>query len=527
MKILTSKQMGEVDRLTTERYRIPSILLMENAGRSVAEEIEKACPGINGKKIAVLCGRGNNGGDGFVVARYLALRGASPAILLFSGPEKLKGDALVNFEIAREMGLQIRILDSTAAAKSCLRKESCPAIIVDALFGTGLSKPVGADFRPVIEWINRSFPRAFIVAVDIPSGIMADSAEVAGTAVKAHLTVTFSALKPAHVLPPASDHAGKVVLAPIGSPPALFNSPEYRLNLVDGEQVRKALPVRARDDHKGSFGHIYVVAGSRGKSGAALMTGFAALRSGAGLVTLWLPRNLEKSLVGKYPELMTEVLPETEEGTSDRAGSEKLIALLAQMDALVLGPGLTTHPSTQRLTWELVRRSPVPVVLDADGINAFIPPAEPLRNEAGQPVVITPHPGEMARLMGKKIAHIQKNRLDAAREYAETRRCYVVLKGFQTVVATPDGELFINNTGNPGMATGGTGDILAGMMGRFVAGWKKQAARDGKAKLADFICAAVYLHGLAGDLAAEVEGMESLTATDLLTHLPGAFKKVL
>jgi ADP-dependent NAD(P)H-hydrate dehydratase / NAD(P)H-hydrate epimerase len=526
MKILSAVQMAEVDRLTTDTYRIPSILLMENAGRSVADEMEKACPGLDQKTIAVLCGRGNNGGDGFVVARYLALRNARPSILLFSEPDKLKGDALTNWEIARAMGLPIQILASTAEAKSCLKKLARPDVIVDALLGTGLSKPIGPEFRHVVEWINACFPRAFIAAVDIPSGLKADSSEIIGPAVKAHLTVTFSALKLAHVVPPASDYAGRIVLAPIGSPPALFENPEYRLNLVDRMQVRTALPRRVRDSHKGSFGHVYVVAGSKGKSGAALMTGFAALRSGAGLVTLWLPKSLQKGAAGKFPELMTGALPETEEGTPDRSGAEKLLALLPDMDALVLGPGITVHPSTRKLVWELVRRSPVPVVLDADGINAFVPPADPIRNEAKQPVILTPHPGEMARLLGKKISEVQKDRLSIARDFAVDRCCHVVLKGFQTVIATPEGDVYINNTGNPGMATGGTGDILAGMMGRFAAGWKIQNARDACKKLADFICAAVYLHGLAGDMAAEQEGMESLVATDLLKYLPAAFKIV-
>jgi NAD(P)H-hydrate epimerase len=526
MKILSAKQMAEVDGLTTERYLIPSILLMENAGRSVAEEIEKSCPGLGQKTILVLCGRGNNGGDGFVVARYLALQGANPSILLFSEPEKLKGDALTNWEIAQAMELQIRTLPSPAEIKSFLKRAAEPDVIVDALFGTGLSKPVGPEFRPVVEWINRQSSRAFIVAVDIPSGLMADSSEIIGPTVKAHLTVTFSALKLAHVVPPASDLAGKIVLRPIGSPPALLENPEYRLNLLDKAQVRKTLPRRMRDSHKGSFGHVCVVAGSRGKGGAALMTGLAALRSGAGLVTLWLPRSLQKNVAGRFPELMTEALPETDEGTLDRLGAERLLAMLPEMDALVLGPGATTHPSTRRLVWELVRRSPVPVVLDADGINAFVPPAEPLKNDEDQPVIITPHPGEMARLAGKKIADVQKKRVETAREFAATRRCHVVLKGFQTVIASPEGDVYINTTGNPGMATGGTGDILAGMMGRFVAGWSHQSTRENHARLSDYIGAAVFLHGMAGDLAAEEKGMESLIATDLLDYLPGAFKKV-
>jgi hydroxyethylthiazole kinase-like uncharacterized protein yjeF len=232
-------------------------------------------------------------------------------------------------------------------------------------------------------------------------------------------------------------------------------------------------------------------------------------------------------VVGKFPELMTEFLPETDDETSDRSGAARVLAQLSQSEALVLGPGMTTHPSTRKLIWELVRHSPVPVILDADGINAFVPPAEPLKNEEGWPVVITPHPGEMARLTGKKISDVQKNRLQTASDCAARYRCYVVLKGFQTVIATPEGDLYINSTGNPGMATGGTGDILAGVMGRFVAGWKHQVDRENPGNLADYLAAAVYLHGLAGDLAAEDEGMESLIATDLITYLPKAFKKVL
>jgi hydroxyethylthiazole kinase-like uncharacterized protein yjeF len=526
MKILTTVQMGEVDRLTTDRYRIPSLLLMENAGRSVVEELEAACPGLYGKRIAIFCGRGNNGGDGFVVARYLALRGASPAILLFSDPGKLRGDAKVNWDIVNAMGLQAAILPTVTKARSFLRKMSFQDVVVDALFGTGLSKPVDSNFRPVVEWINNASSRAFVAAVDIPSGIMADSLSIPGPAVRADLTVTFSALKLAHVLPPALDAAGRVVLAHIGSPAELFENPEYRLNLVDEIQIRKTLPQRARDSHKGTFGHVYVVAGSRGKSGAALMTGLAALRSGAGLATLWTPESLQRDFVGKFPELMTESLPETEEGTSALAGAGKVLKWSKNVESMIVGPGLTTHPDTQKLVWDLVQRSPVPVVLDADGVNALAAAGGPLENRCKQPIVITPHPGEMARLAGKKTSEIQNRRLEVACECAVQSRCYVVLKGFRTVIATPEGDVYINPTGNPGMATGGTGDVLAGMVGRFLAGWNLNRKSPGCPQLVDFLCAAVYLHGLAGDLAAESMSEESLIATDLLDYLPQAFRKV-
>ena len=267
MKILTAVQMGEVDRLTTDRYRIPSILLMENAGRSVVDALESACPGLYDKRIAIFCGRGNNGGDGLVAARYLALRGARPSILLFSDPARIRGDAKVNWDIVQAMELPVHILPTVTKARAFLRRMPFQDVVVDALFGTGLSKPIDSNFRPVVEWINNASSGAFVAAVDIPSGIFADSRIIPGPAVRADLTVTFSALKPAHVLPPASEAAGRIVVAQIGSPAELIQNREYRLNLVDEVQVARTIPKRARDSHKGTFGHVYVVAGSRGKSG--------------------------------------------------------------------------------------------------------------------------------------------------------------------------------------------------------------------------------------------------------------------
>lgn len=526
MKILTAQQMAEVDRLTTKRYRIPQLLLMENAGRCVADELEKEYADFRDARIVILCGGGNNGGDGFVAARYLALRGASPSVLLFSDPGRLKGDAKTNWEIVCAMGLSVRILPTVAEARSCLRKQLRPDIVVDALFGTGLSKPIGPGLKPVIEWINREGSRALVVSVDIPSGIFADDASIPGPAVRADLTVTFSALKLAHVVPPASLLAGKVALVQIGSPPQLYESPHYRMNLVDEAQVRQILPPREPDSHKGSFGHVHIVAGSRGKSGAALMAGLAALRSGAGLATLWTPGNLLPDLAGKYPELMMEPVAETEDGTCDQSAAGSILARTDEMGSLVIGPGLTTHPSTRKMVEELVRRTPVPVILDADGINALALAAGPVENRRKQPVVLTPHPGEMARLTGLSVSQVQDRRLETACECSANTGCYVILKGHQTVIATPDGDIYINPTGNPGMATGGTGDVLAGMLGRFAAAWGKMRRNAPLRKLDDYLCAAVYLHGMAGDLGVEAVGEEALMATDLLEYLPDAFHEL-
>jgi len=529
MKILKAAQMGEVDRLTTERFRIPSIILMENAGRRCAEELVNAVPDIAEKRVIILCGRGNNGGDGFVVARWLALGGARPEIFLFTSSESLTGDAKTNYLIADAMQLPIQILPdvaSIAARFSGINTATEADVIIDALFGTGLARPIGPDFLPVLDWVERSYARSFVLAVDIPSGLMADSAEIPGPVIKANLTVTFSALKPAHVLAPAADFAGKIVLTSIGSPGALFDNTEYLWNLTDKEIVRRVLPARPRDSHKGSFGHVYVVAGSAEKSGAAFMAASAALRSGAGLVTLWLPEGLRGSAAGKFPELMTEFLPETDAGTFARTGTERLISRLGEADALVLGPGMTTEPSTRDFIHELVECSPVPVILDADGLNAFAPLCAPFKNKNGQPIALTPHPGEMARLTGETIADVQSRRVETALAVAERYCAWVTLKGNQTLIASPGGELFINTTGNPGMATGGSGDILAGMMGRFAAAWKLRGSEDNKS-FSEYLAVAVYLHGLAGDIAARNGSDESLVATDLFEYLPAAFRETL
>ena len=526
MKILTARQMAEVDRLSTEVFKIPSLLLMENAGRAVADRILRDAPGAADSPVHIFCGRGNNGGDGLVAARHLAVRGGKPEVFLISDPASYKGDALANWEIVHAMGIPVRTLGTVAEMRRVLRNLRSPRVIVDALFGTGLSKPIGPDSRPVVAWINRASAESIVASVDIPSGLFADSALVPGPAVRAHLTVTFTAPKLALVLPPAAEWAGKVTVAPIGSPPALLENPEYRTELIDPRIVRGVLPPRPRDSHKGAYGHVFVVAGSAGKSGASIMTGHAALRSGAGLVTLLLPASLQRDIAGRVPELMSEPLPETGAGTLDESALQPVLLYLEQADAVVVGPGLTTHPSTRRLVQAIVRLSPVPVVLDADGINAFAPRPETLRNDMGQAIAITPHPGEMARLLGCSIANVQSRRLETALGCAKEHGLFTVLKGFQTIVAAPDGRALINSTGNPGMATGGSGDILSGMAGRFVAGWNRKFHGADMRALGDGLAAAVYLHGMAGDIAAAEKGEESLTATDLIGTLPRAFKSV-
>jgi ADP-dependent NAD(P)H-hydrate dehydratase / NAD(P)H-hydrate epimerase len=524
MKILKAQEMGEVDRLTTSVYRIPSILLMENAGRGVADEMRMRIPGLAGKKVMIFCGKGNNGGDGFVVARYLHLRGGKPEVLLFADPSELRGDAKTNFEIIQALGLLIHKFATPATASGFLRNSGAPDVIVDALFGTGLSKPLGGGFSRIVGWINRAAEKCRIVSVDIPSGLFADSPSLPGPAVKAHLTVSFTAPKLAQLIPPAADLTGELVLLPIGSPEALLLNPSYLMEWINAQAARNGIHSRARDSHKGSFGHVFIVAGSRGKSGAALMAGLSALRTGAGLATLWLPESLQKDIVGRVPEVMTESLPETRQGTIAWEAVGVILPRLKDADALVIGPGLTNATQTAEMVRDLVRQSSVPVILDADGINAFAGNANEMRNQNGLPLTITPHPGEMARLSGTTIKAIQADRIETARRWSALHGCHTVLKGYQTITASPGGRILINSSGNAGMATGGSGDVLAGIAGCFAGLWN--LARNGQEEFASSLACAVYLHGLAGDLAAGKKGMESLIATDLIEHLPSAIQAV-
>jgi NAD(P)H-hydrate epimerase len=375
---------------------------------------------------------------------------------------------------------------------------------------TGLTKPATGLYAAVIESLSDDFPRAEIVSIDLPSGLPADSAHPVGPAIKADLTVTFTALKPCLVLFPNLEYAGDVVLADIGNPAELLDSPDLKLNMIAPEELEGAITMRSADSNKGDFGKVLIVGGSAGKSGAVAMTGRSAIRSGAGLVTVASPESVISIVAASMPELMTAVL----------ADDVKAIrGLLEGKSVLAIGPGLGTEPTMQKLVRKYLKESQVPTIVDADGLNAYSEfPAE-LRGEATRPVIITPHPGEMSRLAGKSIEFINANRIEVARGFAVSNNLCVVLKGFRTVVAVPDGSVYINVTGNPGMATGGTGDILTGMIAGIV-------AQEHLGNLVERICLAVYLHGLAGDLAAEKLGEECLVATDILQFLPAAFEKL-
>ncbi len=507
MKVLTAAQMREVDRRTIE-MGIPGIVLMENAGQRVTEFLAETFAPLADHRIVILCGKGNNGGDGMAVARQLMtrLRPRSLHVALAGAPEELKGEALDNYHMLQACGCPFE-----REIRPAMRNAT---IVLDALLGTGLKGPVTG---PMIEWIrevNSGFPLAKIVAVDIPSGLESDTATTEGETVRADYTVTFTAPKLGQVLAPNCGRVGTLRVAAIGSPPELYeNDDGIFLSLVEPRWFAPFFRPRTLCAHKGDFGHVLVIAGSRGKTGAAAMSGMAALRAGAGLVTVASAESAVPVIASHSPELMTEPLPETDTGSVSLHSFDcsRLANAAAGKDLLVIGPGLGTHVETVEAVRRVVDEFEQPMIIDADGLNALAGLGFRAR---GRIRVLTPHPGEMARLSGKNAAEIQKDRVGSARAFASGREVILVLKGCRTLIAFPDGRVWINPTGTPALATGGTGDILTGMIAGFAAQFPKEIERA--------VACAVYLHGLAGQLGAAELGEKCLIATDLLRFLPAA-----
>jgi len=483
---------------------------MENAGGAVADFVSANFAPV--KRIGVVCGKGNNGGDGFVVARRLHSAGREVQVLLLADPSELKGDAAANFPKLPVRAVVARSPEELESARQILDCE----LLIDAILGTGFRPPVSPLYSHAIALLNQS--QARVVAVDIPSGADADATGAqSGTIARADAIVTFTAPRPAHVF--ASLTGGPVVIAPIGSPDEAITS-SLNLNLTTPADIAHLLKPRPRDSNKGMYGHVLVLGGSVGKAGAAAMAGIAALRAGAGLSTVGTPKSVLPTVAGYHPELMTEALEETEIGSiSLRAlGYGHVDALAKGMTVLAVGPGISRHSETSEFVRTVVKKFTMPMVLDADGLNAFEGRAAELSGK-GRVLVITPHPGEMARLVGTTVPEVQRDRVNVARTFAREHEIIVVLKGDRTLIAHPDGTVWVNPTGNPGMATGGTGDILTGMMAGLLAQHPKQAL--------EAVIAAVYLHGLAGNVACEIKGEHSLIATDLLEGLPEAFRRTI
>jgi ADP-dependent NAD(P)H-hydrate dehydratase / NAD(P)H-hydrate epimerase len=501
MKITTAAEMRTIDRVSGDRFGVPSLTLMENAGTAVAECALEHWP--EAERIMIVCGKGNNGGDGFVAARKLTESGKRARVLLLTRSEEVRGDAA---KMLPKAPAPLRQVTSIADLRAALREAD---LIIDAVLGTGFQPPVEGLYREAIEAINAA--AAPVLAVDIPSGADADAfVPQQGTVIcRADVIVTFTAPRPAHVFGQLT--RGPVRVVSIGSPKEAIES-RLGLELITPLDIAPLLAARRRDSNKGSYGHVLVVGGSIGKTGAAGMAGLSALRAGTGLATIATPRSALPMVASIAPELMTEPLAETEAGSI--AAGAALAPIMAGKTVVALGPGISRQSGTVEFVRNFVRSCPLPLVIDADGLNAFEGVADGLSGKK-RPLVLTPHPGEMSRLTGLATKDIQSRRIPVARDFARSHDCVLVLKGSCSLVASPDERIWINPTGNAGMATGGTGDVLTGV----VAGMIAQHSSD----IPLAVAAAVYLHGLAGDLARDDFGEHSLIATDLLTYLPDAF----
>ncbi len=508
MKIVTAAEMRAIDRATSERFGVPLLTLMENAGAAFADYVLSQHP--KAENVVVFCGKGNNGGDGFVAARRLQEQGKKVQVILLADPADLRGDAAVMF--GKLPSPAIAVHSSEELKSERVRLALHADLYLDAILGTGFKPPVSGLYAEAIAMMNAS--KVPVIAVDIPSGADADTMSAqSGVIARADAIVTFTAPRPAHVFSLLT--AGSTVVAPIGSPAEAIVS-SLQLNVITSQDVAPLIGPRPAESNKGSYGHVLLIGGSLGKAGSVAMAGMAVLRTGAGLSTVATPKSVLETVAGFHPELMTEPLPETDAGAISRSALDRIEELAKRMTVLAIGPGISRNAETSELVRALVAKLQLPTVVDADGLNAFEGCADEL-NGRGRSLVITPHPGEMARLAGMSIADVQKDRLGVARKFAREHELIVVLKGHRTLVVRPDGEAWVNTTGNPGMATGGTGDILTGM----VAGTMAQHPKDAFAA----VLAAVHLHGLAGDVMRESVGEHSLVATDLLRGLPEAFRR--
>jgi ADP-dependent NAD(P)H-hydrate dehydratase / NAD(P)H-hydrate epimerase len=533
VKVLTAEQMREADRLTTERYGVPSLQLMENAGAALANYLADVFPDLSTRGILVLCGKGNNGGDGFVVARRLRERGVSARVFLFADASAVRGDAALNLQRWQAGSGELRTVTSTSEWNGAREILGESDLVIDALLGTGVKGPVEGLLASAIEdvnaWRDKKGLRIsgkcarFVLAVDMPSGLPSGKEDFGGPVIRADATVTFTAPKVGQLLATRADCVGKLLVRDIGTPRALLDDdPSLKLHWLEAGEFRNLPMVRKADANKGSFGHALIVAGSVGKSGAAVLGGRAALRVGAGLVTVATPKDVLPIVAAGMPEMMTAPLLATNDGTVSQRNLDDLsFERIAQAKSVLgIGPGLSTNHETQQFIRGVLQKLSLPVILDADGLNAFAGHTEELRTRKPEWLAVTPHPGETARLLDTTARDVQAKRLEITLETAQQWQAFVILKGFHTILATPDGRAYVNTTGNPGMATGGTGDVLTGMLAGLTAEF-------GTKNWERVLGLGVYLHGLAGDVAAERVGQAPLVASDLIEALPEAYARLL
>jgi len=527
MKALTAAEMREVDRLTTERFGISGTQLMENAGRSVAEfvlhhtSLQFQSPV---RSVVVLCGKGNNGGDGFVAARYLRQEIRHTLVMLFGSPAELKGDAALNLQRWRESGGETLFVENEAALQSAWARIAASDVILDALLGTGLRGGATGYIARTTDLLN-TFSRnatsaapALIVAVDIPSGMASDGEPAEGPVLRAHHTVTFTAPKIGQLLSNDASCCGSLNVCAIGSPSTLIEELGKGNLRHSGPDEFARLPlVRPADSNKGLYGHILVVAGSSGKSGAAVLAGTGALKAGAGLVTVATPDTVQSVVASNQPEYMTEPLPTHADGSIaiENLADAAFAKIVKGKSVLAVGPGLGQESGTQKFIRTLVKETTLPTILDADGLNAFASNGDELRDRKSQFLAITPHPGEMARLLSITTKDVQKDRVRIATDSAKRWNAYVLLKGFHTILASPDSQILINTTGNPGLAKGGSGDVLTGIL----------AALTGQFGTQDWLrvlALGAWLHGRAADTLIEDADPSGILASDVARALPYA-----
>ena len=517
MKVVTAAEMRKIDQDTINGIGIPGIVLMETAGSAIVRAIEQHYP--TAQRIGILVGKGNNGGDGLVIARQLAHAGREVYLFLVSPPDSFTGEAEINLQIAKNLELRIEVILTGTVLKSDANIAGCE-LLVDAILGTGLRGTVRGSIATLIETINNySIP---ILSVDLPSGLDADTGHPLGTCVRADRTVTIGLPKRGLLVHPGAELAGKLEVVDIGFPEQVVDAQGIRVNWTTRTQASQWIPPRPLASHKGTYGRVLVIAGSTGMTGAAALASEAALRAGAGLVTLAIPKHLNPILEGLLPEVMTLPLPETDAGSLSVAATSTILEFSEKTKSvLAIGPGLSQHPETVALVHQLVRENREQelgrrMVVDADGLNALSQAPE-IISLLDSEAVLTPHPGEMSRLTSTSVSNLEADRIRKAQQFASEYTLTLVSKGAPTVTGLPNGDVWINSTGNPGMATGGMGDVLTGI----IAGLMAQGVSSGKAA-----ALGVYIHGLAGDIAAEALGMPGLIASDVLKAVPQAISSL-
>jgi len=524
MKALTAAEMREVDRLTIERHGISGLRLMETAGERAANAVWRVVAGREPVKICILCGKGNNGGDGFVVARHLKEAKCPAKVILFGKPEEVRDDASTNLAKWLQTGENLETVSSDADWERLWPSIASAGVIVDAMLGTGLKGPASGYIARAISEINRhsrnaTLPHpAFILAVDTPSGLSSDGETSEGPVLAAHGTVTFTAPKIGQLISTQATNCGHMEIVSIGTPARLVEETGKGQIRWAGPDEFASLPlVRAADSHKGTFGHVLVVGGSIGKSGAAVLAGYASLRSGAGLTTVACPDAVQAVIASAHPEYMTDGLASTAEGTiaASNLDSGRFEKILEGKTALAVGPGLGTHPETQAVIRHIVRESSLPTILDADGLNAFAGKLDDLRARNSSLLAITPHPGEMGRLLGISNAAVQADRVKAAAETAKRANALVILKGFHTILATADGRVWVSTAGGPALAKGGSGDVLTGVLAALTA----QFHTDDWLRV---LALGVFLHGTAADILAREEEPSGVLSHQVAERIPGA-----